>query len=226
MNRIEIILEDKDIIVCQKPAGVAVQTKRLGQQDMESMLKNYRVGKGEPPYIGVVHRLDQPVEGVMVFAKTPKAAAALSKQIRERKIGKYYYALCQKGECGLPVSGILTDYMIWNPKENIARIADPKEPQAKKAILEYVIREEYEDSILFDITLHTGRHHQIRLQLSRLGCPILGDSKYGSTQQGTLPRGVIGLCSYRLELNHPVTGKRLDFSIPFQTSRVLTTERD
>ena len=86
----EILFEDTEIIVCYKPAGVATQTRRLGQQDMESILKNYRAGKKEIPYIGVVHRLDQPVEGVMVFAKTQEAAAGLSQQVRERTIGKKY----------------------------------------------------------------------------------------------------------------------------------------
>ena len=96
MQRSEIIFEDNDIIVCHKPAGMATQTKRLGQQDMESFLKNYRASKKEEPYIGVVHRLDQPVEGVMVFAKNPKAATALSKQVQQRIIGKHYYAVCTK----------------------------------------------------------------------------------------------------------------------------------
>ena len=90
---LQIIHEDNDIILCYKPAGVATQTKRLGQQDIESLLKNYRAKKGEEPYIGVVHRLDQPVEGLMVFAKNQKAAGALSKQVREHLIGKYYYAV-------------------------------------------------------------------------------------------------------------------------------------
>ena len=93
MIDIEILFEDKDILICRKPAGVATQTKRLGQQDMESLLKNYRAKKGEPPYIGIVHRLDQPVEGVMVFAKNQQAAAHLSKQVQDRVIGKYYYAV-------------------------------------------------------------------------------------------------------------------------------------
>ena len=101
MQTPKILYEDDNLIVCYKPAGVATQTKRLGQQDMESILKNYvasglqKQGKNAAPYIGIVHRLDQPVEGVMVYAKNPKAAAALSKQVQERSIGKNYYALVQ-----------------------------------------------------------------------------------------------------------------------------------
>ena len=93
MNTFEVIYEDGSILVCYKPAGIATQTKRLGQQDMESLLKNYRAKKKETPYIGIVHRLDQPVEGVMVFAKTQKATAELSRQVQQRSIGKRYYAI-------------------------------------------------------------------------------------------------------------------------------------
>ena len=98
---IRILFEDEQIIVCEKPAGVAVQTKRLGQADMESLLKNRRAGKGEPPYIGVVHRLDQPVCGVMVFAKTKESAAALGRQIASGKADKFYYAVTD----GVPEAG-------------------------------------------------------------------------------------------------------------------------
>ena len=106
---IRILFEDEQIIVCEKPAGVAVQTKRLGQADMESLLKNRRAGKGEPPYIGVVHRLDQPVCGVMVFAKTKESAAALGRQIASGKADKFYYAVTD----GVPEAGKgqLTDYL-------------------------------------------------------------------------------------------------------------------
>ena len=112
---LQILYEDNAIIVCKKPAGVATQTKRLGQADMESLLKNYRAGKGEPPYIGVVHRLDQPVEGVMVFAKTKEAAANLSRQIATNAADKYYYAVTdgvpeQKKGTGLPSAGWQDEY--------------------------------------------------------------------------------------------------------------------
>ena len=104
MTQPEIIYEDEAILVCHKPAGVATQTKRLGQKDMESILKNYiaannrKAGRTQPPYIGIVHRLDQPVEGVMVYAKTPQAAAKLSAQVKKRFMGKHYYALVQLPE--------------------------------------------------------------------------------------------------------------------------------
>ena len=143
MNNLQIIHEDNDIIVCYKPAGVAIQTRRLGQQDMVSLLKNYRAKKKESPYIGLVHRLDQPVEGIMVFAKNEKAAANLSKQVADRSIGKYYYAIGQMSENtegkfddlysevlsgnGKPI--VLTDYMTFDTRTNVGQIL-PQKPDA------------------------------------------------------------------------------------------------
>ena len=135
----EIIFEDKDILVCRKPAGLATQTKRLGQQDMESLLKNYRAKKGEPPYIGIVHRLDQPVEGVMVFAKNQQAAGHLSKQVQDRVIGKYYYAISESA----PVTntGRLENYLLTDKKTNFTQVVDAKTNGAKKAELEFRVVE-------------------------------------------------------------------------------------
>lgn len=231
MQRPEIIFEDKDIIVCHKPAGMATQTKRLGQQDMESFLKNYRASKKEQPYIGVVHRLDQPVEGVMVFAKNPKAAAALSKQVQQRIIGKHYYAVCTKTvhaqlqpqeqteELLLGNTGTLTDYILTDKKNNISKVVSPedanKNPQAKRAVLDYEVIKQEQDKTVFDITLHTGRQHQIRLQLSNMGYPIIGDKKYGGIANDKLM-----LCSYRIGFEHPINGTKMDFKIdaPFLTT--------
>lgn len=231
MNNLQIIHEDNDIIVCYKPAGVATQTRRLGQQDMVSLLKNYRAKKKEPAYIGVVHRLDQPVEGIMVFAKNEKAAANLSKQVADRSIGKYYYAIGQMSENtegkfddlysevlsgnGKPI--VLTDYMTFDTRTNVGRIL-PQKPDAaqmkkdkniKKAELEYTVRDVKDKLVCMDIKLHTGRHHQIRLQMAHAGMPLVGDSKYGAGEKGQQP----ALCSYRLEFNHPTSGKALDFEI-------------
>ncbi|MBQ1681818.1 MAG: CCA tRNA nucleotidyltransferase [Agathobacter sp.] len=216
----EIIYEDDAIIVCYKPAGVPTQTKRLGQQDMESLLKNYRVRNHEQPYIGVVHRLDQPVEGVMVFAKTPQAAADLSAQVQKRTIGKCYLALGIRDEGAKMLtkgqSGSLTDFLVFSQKENLSRIITEQQAKsagAKKAMLDYEIMDvrslDGQTAALFDITLHTGRHHQIRAQLSHLGYPLYGDQKYGNAAGKT----ALALCSYRIAFSHPVTGKEMDFVI-------------
>jgi 23S rRNA pseudouridine1911/1915/1917 synthase len=215
---------------------------------MESLLRNYRAGKGEPPYIGIVHRLDQPVEGIMVFAKNQKAAAALSKQVQKRSIGKHYYALVHI-DGTLPKKGTLTDYLLFDPKQNHTTVVegtpvtDPtgKNPDRnhknrngsgnqypQKAVLDYEIKQEQDGIALLDITLHTGRHHQIRVQLAHMGCPILGDTKYGNAKDGTSQPGApqsgrecpqpddphqLALCSYRLSFLHPVTGAKVDLCI-------------
>ena len=229
MKNLEIIYEDNDIILCHKPAGVATQTKRLGQQDMESLLKNYRAKKGEPPYIGIVHRLDQPVEGIMVFAKNQKAAASLSKQIQEKNIGKYYYAVsaCKPEK----ESGVLEHYLITDKKTNFTQVVEEnsEKKDAKFAKLEYRVVQTTEEKTVFDIKLHTGRQHQIRVQMAYIGCPLIGDEKYGLNLQ-TLESKVahegmlskrnnlhgknnLALCSYRLQFQHPTTKKMMDFSI-------------
>ena len=211
MRSPQIIYEDSEIIVCHKPAGMATQTKRLGQQDMDSYLKNYRASKNEPPYIGIVHRLDQPVEGVMVFAKNKEAAADLSKQVQERIIGKHYYAVCldnSKSDLQSGDKARVEDYMLIDKKNNVSRIVLSDTPHAKKAVLDYeVIRKEH-NKMFFEITLHTGRQHQIRLQLSNIGYPIIGDIKYGG-----IPNNQLMLCSYKLEIEHPKNHKRMEFKI-------------
>lgn len=208
MNKeIEIIYEDRDILVCRKPAGVATQTKRLGQQDMESLLKNDRAKKGEPPYIGIVHRLDQPVEGLMVFAKNQQAAANLSKQVQDRVIGKYYYALsfCIPKE----KEGVLEDYLLTDKKVNFTQVIDEKTCGAKKAKLEYKVVETKANKTLFDVKLHTGRQHQIRVQMANAGCPLVGDSKYGDAGD----KKQLALCSYKLEFEHPTKKIPMQFEI-------------
>ena len=210
IKNIEIIFEDRDILVCRKPAGIATQTKRLGQQDMESLLKNYRAKKGETPYIGIVHRLDQPVEGVMVFTKNQKAAAHLSKQVQDRVIGKYYYALVEH----FPdiEDGVLEDYLVTDKKKNVTTVIDygvwkdslenlPKEAKYAKLECKYVKHHNTDQvcKVLVDIKLHTGRQHQIRVQMASAGTPLIGDSKYGDGKEGEQ----LALCSYKLEFEHP-----------------------
>ena len=208
----EILYEDNDILICRKPAGVATQTKCLGQQDMESLLKNYRAKKGEQPYIGIVHRLDQPVEGVMVFAKNQQAAAHLSKQVQDRIIGKYYYAV--SAHAPKVSAGTLEDMLVSDKKTNVTNVVNVDElkqqgkqipKDAKHAKLEYKVVSTKEDKTLFDIKLHTGRQHQIRVQMANIGCPLIGDSKYGCAEESKnkAERNGLALCSYKLEFEHP-----------------------
>lgn len=222
MQQPKIIYEDDIVIVCHKPAGLATQTRRLGQPDMESFLKNHvalagnSTGKGVLPYIGIVHRLDQPVEGVMVFAKTPKAAADLSDQVRTHSFGKKYYALVQLPEnvayftkaSGLPESGTLEDWILFEKAKNTSAVVPEKTGGAKRGILDYQVLGQKNARALLDITLHTGRHHQIRVQLAHLGTPICGDRKYGKAVSGSP-----ALCSYHIDFEHPVDGRRMAFEI-------------
>ena len=230
--RTKIIYEDTHIIIAHKPAGLATQTSHIGQQDVVSELKNYlakasnsvdgaktanaAAGKNTPgqPYLGVIHRLDQPVEGLLVFAKTKEAAAKLTKQLSNGTLNKQYYAVV----CGKPSekSGRLVDYLV--KEGNTGRIGLPDEKEAKEAILQYkVVKELVEGCTLVDIQIETGRFHQIRLQMSYGGHPILGDLKYGTPKSMDLSRqyGVrnVALYAYCIDLYHPVTGKKLHFSI-------------
>ncbi|MBR1391440.1 MAG: RluA family pseudouridine synthase [Lachnospiraceae bacterium] len=206
----KIIYEDSQLIVCVKPAGMAVQTRRVGEMDLYSELMNHVAGKNEKnvPYIGIVHRLDQPVEGVMVFAKTREAAAALNRQLQEYGFGKYYYAVTK----GMPEpkSGTMTDYLRKDGKTNTSLVVDEKTPGAKKAVLNYEVLGQREDKSLVRIQLKTGRHHQIRVQMAHAGCPLLGDRKYGTAGKG---EPSLALCAYRLSFLHPTEGTPMEFEI-------------
>lgn len=222
MNNPEILYEDQDILLCRKPSGVATQTKRLGQQDMESILKNYRARKGENPYIGIVHRLDQPVEGIMVFAKNQKAAAGLSAQVREHIVGKHYYAVS-----AFPpkeAEAVLEAELLADRRTNFTKVireAEKLSPEEKRnlkhAKLSYKLLDSSDGKYLFDISLYTGRQHQIRVQMADMGCPLIGDVKYAQPQDGAGAMGIkpgeLALCSYKLQFCHPVSGKKMEFEI-------------
>ncbi len=215
-NRFRILYEDSDILVCVKPAGIASQTKKSGQQDMVSLLCNYLHEKGEAPDIGLVHRLDQPVEGILVFGKHTKSTAALNRQLTQGGFCKGYMAVTQ-GE--MPArEGKLVDHLKKDGQRNLSVVASKDDPQAKKAELFYeVLQTDAQSSPvqnLVKIRLLTGRHHQIRVQFSHLGTPLAGDTKYGVHKQPRQPdlRG-LGLCACELEFAHPVSKKRMRFTI-------------
>lgn len=208
----EILYEDEAVMVCRKDAGVPVQTSRAGQADMVSILKNYRAKKKEEPYIGLIHRLDQPVEGVMVFAKTKEAAACLSGQVSGRLVEKQYLAVLD----GIPSekSGELKDYLLRDGKTNISRVVPQGTAGAKSAHLSYEVlkTDDEKNCALVRIALHTGRHHQIRVQFAHAGYPIYADTKYGKA----LPKGSycpVALCSCRIGFAHPVTKQEMTFEI-------------
>ncbi len=204
---LEVIFEDEDILVCYKPAGLATQTSSVTEMDMVNLIRNYRASKGEDTYVGVIHRLDQPVEGLLVFAKNAAAAAILCKELQTRSFAKYYYAIVTREN--IPESGTLEDYVVKDGRKNRAMIVGQSNPRAKKARLSYSLVKKVDDRSLLDIHLDTGRFHQIRVQLASRTAPILGDVKYGGSRTGA----PLCLCSYRLQFTHPVTEEGMDFSI-------------
>lgn len=214
----EIIYEDKELLVIRKPAGLATQTARVGQADVVSELKNYT----KSPYLGVVHRLDQPVEGLLVFARTRRAAAALSGQLAEGTLNKQYYAVI----CGQPVSGQgeLVDFLYRDTQgTGRAVVVGEQEqflyPDVKKAVLQYRLLQYIEetDLSLMEIHIDTGRFHQIRAQMSHAGMALLGDTKYGNdaVQKRGRELGIryVALCAYHIEFQHPVQKKKMCFQI-------------
>jgi len=220
-----IVYEDRDILVCRKPAGLATQTGKVGQKDLVSELKNYL---GKSPYLGVIHRLDQPVEGLLVFAKTPFAAKELSGQVTSHILNKVYFAVVS-GK-GFLKETKLENHMIKDSKTNRSRVAEEGEAGAKRAELSVktIAYQKETDTALLQVTLYTGRHHQIRVQLAEAGFPILGDGKYGTeeTVHRSKELGVrnVALCACSLSFRHPQTGKTMEFLIEpegkiFQTVR-------
>ncbi|MBR1770828.1 MAG: RluA family pseudouridine synthase [Lachnospiraceae bacterium] len=214
----EILYEDKQILVAYKPAGLAVQTARIGEPDMTSELKNYVKGG----YLGLVHRLDQPVEGLLVFGRTKAATAALSKQLAEGTLHKQYRAVLY----GAPAqaAGELTDYL-YKTRDYCAKIVSAEQAQetgAKRAVLRYCILKttqvsENEQLSLAEISIETGRFHQIRAQMAHAGLPLLGDLKYGSERSVQCSReaGVrqVALCANALQFVHPAKGTTLPFTV-------------
>lgn len=224
--RTEIIYEDNDLLVVYKPAGLATQTAKLGQADVVSELKCYLAKPGiKNVYLGIIHRLDQPVEGLLVFAKNQKAAAQLTAQLQKQgqggNLNKQYYAVV----CGKTTQdqGRLVDYMYKN-RENMAVIVNKPEGEAKQAILEYrMVSQMQPDEAqgrtlhLADIHILTGRFHQIRAQMAHAGMPLLGDAKYAPGDVAELAKSLgvqtVALCAYRLDLVHPVTKKEMHFEV-------------
>lgn len=204
-----ILYEDKDIIVCHKPAGIAVQNARIGSMDMESALKNYLAQKnpGRMPYLGIIHRLDQPVEGVLVFAKNQKAAAELSRQMAKGEMKKTYLAVTEGAS--KKETGTLEDWLKKDGRTNTSAVVKPGTKDAKKAILHYKVKAKKDGKTLLEIHLETGRHHQIRVQMAHAGMPLLGDRKYNSQEETKIP---LALCSAGLTLCHPVTKKKMEFT--------------
>lgn len=206
-SQTDILYEDQHLIVCRKHAGMAVQSARIGQMDMESALKNYLKGG----FVGIVQRLDQPVEGILVFGKSSQATAALNRQQQNGKMKKKYLAAFT----GQPeaMEGKLEDMLLKDGRTNTSQVVSEGTPQGKEAVLFYKILKTEGFAGLAEVTLQTGRHHQIRVQMSHHGMPLWADGKYNHDISVEEKGQNIGLCAYRLEFEHPKTGKKLQFQI-------------
>ena len=203
----DILYEDNHVIVAVKPPMVPTQADESGDADMLSMVREYIRETYQKPgnvYTGLVHRLDRPVGGVMVFARTSKAASRLSEQIRSQGMGKEYLAVvhgCPDGE------GVLEDWLLKDNTRNLVRTVNAKTPGAKYAKLEYRVLASRGGHSLVHIRLHTGRPHQIRVQFASRKHPLLGDMRYGKKEQGR-----IALFSMAVEFVHPVKKEQMRFA--------------
>lgn len=210
MQKIKIIFEDNHLLVVEKPVNILSQEDETGDADMLTLLKNdlkLRYNKPGNVFLGLVHRLDRPVGGTMVFAKTSKAASRLSEQIRTGQFKKSYLAVIhgkpQKSE------GELVNFLIKDNKNNIVKAVDNNIKDAKEARLDYKVIENTDKLSLVEIALHTGRPHQIRVQFSNIGHPLYGDQKYGAVLNKEGQQ--IALWSNTIKLPHPVSKEEMIF---------------
>jgi 23S rRNA pseudouridine1911/1915/1917 synthase len=209
-DNLNVIYEDNHIIVINKRSGDIVQGDKTGDAPLSEVVKKYIAIKYDKPgavYLGVVHRLDRPTSGIVVFARTSKALPRLNKAFAERETQKTYWALVKNPPP--EESGTLIHYLKRNPKQNKSYAHKHEVPDSKKAILDYRVIKKLKTFYLLEIDLHTGRHHQIRAQLTAIGSPIKGDLKYGFDRSN--PDGSISLLSRKLTITHPVKKEEMTF---------------
>ena len=209
-----ILYEDNHLVIVNKQAGEIVQGDKTGDTPLSDFVKDWLKEKHNKPgnvYLGVVHRLDRPVSGVVLFAKTSKALPRLNKMFAEhKKVNKTYWAIVQNRP--LEPQGTLTHWLTRQEKNNTARAYDREVPGSKKAVLDYELIASGDRYHLLEIHLHTGRHHQIRCQLAKIGCPIKGDLEYGAPRSN--PGGSISLHARTLTLEHPVNHESISVTAP------------
>lgn len=208
-----VIYEDNHIIVVNKSASEIVQGDKTGDIPLSDMVKTYLKEKYQKPgnvFVGVTHRLDRPVSGLVVFAKTSKALSRLNEMFRVGDVQKTYWAIV-KNEPKQP-EGELVHWLVRNEKQNKSYAYEREVKDAKKAVLRYRMIGHSDNYSLLEVELMTGRHHQIRCQLAKMGCPIKGDLKYGSPRSN--PDGSICLHARRISFVHPVSKVRIDLEAP------------
>ena len=214
-----VVYEDNHIIVVNKTASEIVQGDKTGDTPLSETVKEYIKMKYNKPgnvFLGVTHRLDRPVSGLVVFAKTGKALSRLNDMFRLGEVKKTYWAIVK--ERPKELEGELVHWMVRNEKQNKSYAYDKEKPNSKKAILRYKLIGHSQNYHLLEVDLQTGRHHQIRCQLAKMGCPIKGDLKYGSPRSN--PDGSICLHARRVTFVHPVSKEVIDITAPLPSGNL------
>ena len=214
-----VVYEDNHIIIVNKQSGEIVQGDKTGDTPLSDIVKQYIKDKYNKPgnvFLEVVHRLDRPVSGLVVFAKTSKALSRLNEMFRTGDVHKTYWAIVKKND--IAPEATLTDWLTRNERQNKSYAHNREVPGAKKAVLSYKVRSVSDNYMLLEVRLMTGRHHQIRCQLAHMGCPIKGDLKYGSPRSN--PDGSISLMSRRVEFVHPVSKETIAVEAPVPNDRL------
>jgi 23S rRNA pseudouridine1911/1915/1917 synthase len=212
-NNLQVLYEDNHIIVVNKRPGDIVQGDKTGDKPLSEVVKSYLKDKYSKPgnvYLGVVHRLDRPTSGIVLFSKTSKALPRLNKLFQEKEAQKTYWALVKNEPPKNKDS--LTHFLKRNPKQNKSYAHIKEVPESKKAMLDYRVLKKLDNYYLLKIDLHTGRHHQIRSQLSAIGCPIKGDLKYGFDRSNK--DASIHLHARELKFTHPVKKEEINIIAP------------
>ena len=208
-----VVYEDNHIIVVNKTSSEIVQGDKTGDTPLSEMVKQYLKEKYNKPgnvFIGVTHRLDRPVSGLVVFAKTSKALPRLNEMFRNGEVKKTYWAIVK--ECPKETEGELVHYLVRNEKQNKSYAYDKEVKNSKKAVLHYKLIDHSQNYYLLEVDLKTGRHHQIRCQLAKMGCPIKGDLKYGAPRSN--PDGSICLHARKVRFIHPVSKELIELEAP------------
>lgn len=209
----QVLYEDNHIIIVYKEAGEIVQGDKSGDEPLSETVRRWIKEKYQKPgnvFLGIVHRLDRPVSGLVIFAKTSKALARLNNMFRNGEVHKTYWAIVMRPP--FEPEATLTDWLVRNERQNKSYAYNHQVPTSKKSILHYKIINRSDRYTLLEINLMTGRHHQIRCQLSNMDCPIKGDLKYGAPRSN--PDGSISLLSYRVEFVHPVSKENIRIESP------------
>ncbi len=211
MTKLNVLYEDNHVIVVEKPVNIPVQADVSGDSDLQTIIKNYIADKYSKPgnvFLGIVHRLDRPVGGIMVFARTSKAASRLSETIRNRELGKMYHVVVM----GVPPdNGTLIHWLLKDSSTNMVKSFDKEVKDSKKAVLHFKKEATVNGLSLLQIELVTGRAHQIRVQCQAMGHPIWGDQRYNKL---AVPGQQIALFASSLSFSHPTTKEHLSFSLP------------